>query len=223
MEETATIKQNNFLTLLLETVVVVAWKSSYCRCSPEDSIIPQNTLIWNSLNTGVMIIEIPRRCWGSLIRSGILRNSCFIPFLLRVFQHVVDFYHKVHDYKNQDKSSNTEKLGSHDWSTSCSGCVFRKRREKMKGRPKDDKLLYFCDVRPWFNAQIVLPSFKYMCTLLILDEDGHAMGQCPTTTQNLNEWLLEFREEKNDAELCFKTSGVLLFTFAPFPRSKNLK
>ena len=175
MEETATIKQNNFLTLLLETVVVVAWKSSYCRCSPEDSIIPQNTLIWNSLNTGVMIIEIPRRCWGSLIRSGILRNSCFIPCLLRVFQHVVDFYHKVHDYKNQDKSSNTEKLGSHDWSTSCSGCVFRRRREKMKGRPKDDKLLYFCDVTPWFNAQIVLPSFKYMRTLLILDEDGHAM------------------------------------------------
>ena len=166
MEETATIKQNNFLTLLLETVVVVAWKSSYCRCSPEDSIIPQNTLIWNSLNTGVMIIEIPRRCWGSLIRSGILRNSCFIPCLLRVFQHVEDFYHKVHDYEKQD-----------------------------------------------------LPSFKYMRTLPILDEDGHAMGQCPTTTQNMNEWLLEFREEKNDAELCFKTSGVLLFIFAPFPRS----
>ena len=57
----------------------------------------------------------------------------------------------------------------------------------MKGRPKDDKLLYFCDVTPWFNAQIVLPSFKYMRTLPILDEDGHAMGQCPTTTQNMNE------------------------------------
>ena len=93
-----------------------------------------------------MIIEIPRRSWGSLIRSGILRNSCFIPCLLRVFHHVEDFYHKVHDYKNQDKSGNTEKLGSHDWSTSCSGCVFRKRCEKMKGRPKDARLLYFCDV-----------------------------------------------------------------------------
>ena len=34
------------------------------------------------------------------------------------------------------------------------------------------------------------------------------MAQCLSTTQNMNEWLLEFNEEKNDAELCFKTSGV---------------
>ena len=45
------------------------------------------------------------------------------------------------------------------------------------------------------------------------------MAQCLSTTQNMNEWLLEFNEEKNDAELCFKTSGVPLFIFASFPRS----
>ena len=73
-----------------------------------------------------MIIEIPRRCEGSLTCSGVLHNSCFIPCSLNVFYYVEDFYHKVQDYKNQGKGNNNDKHANHDWST---GWVTARKKE----------------------------------------------------------------------------------------------
>lgn len=69
-----------------------------------------------------------------LLLLGLSDSVWCSPCSLRVFHHIVDFYLKVHNNRDQTEVSNAEKLGNYEWSTGSSGGVVTNRKQNEKSK-----------------------------------------------------------------------------------------